>query len=162
MFQVNTIISNMCYSIRVLSNESALFIRWPKCWSFSFNISPSNKYLGLISFRIHWFISLLSKGLSSLPTPQFISFSSSVFSLLYGPTFAFIHNYLKNHSFVYIDFCQQSDLSAFKYTVQVCHRFSSKEQASFIFNSAVTICSDFGAQGNKICHCFYFFLFYLP
>ena len=41
--------------IRVLSNESALCIRWPKYWSFSFSISPSNEYSGLISFRIDWF-----------------------------------------------------------------------------------------------------------
>ena len=42
-------------SIRVFSNESALRIRWPKIWNFSFNISPSNEYSGLISFRIDWF-----------------------------------------------------------------------------------------------------------
>ena len=42
-------------SIRVFSNESALHIRWPKYWSFSFSISPSNEYSGLISFRIDWF-----------------------------------------------------------------------------------------------------------
>ena len=42
-------------SIRVFSNESALCIMWPKYWSFSFNISPSNEYSGLISFRIDWF-----------------------------------------------------------------------------------------------------------
>ena len=41
-------------SIKVFSNESALHIRWPKYWSFSFNISPSNEHLGLISFRIDW------------------------------------------------------------------------------------------------------------
>ena len=41
--------------IRVFSNESALHIRWPKCWSFSFSISPSNEYSGLIDFRINWF-----------------------------------------------------------------------------------------------------------
>ena len=41
-------------SIRVFSNESALPIRWPKCWSFSLSISPSNEYLGLISFRMDW------------------------------------------------------------------------------------------------------------
>ena len=41
-------------SIRVFSNESVLHIRWPKCWNFSFSISPSNEYSGLISFRIHW------------------------------------------------------------------------------------------------------------
>ena len=42
-------------SIRVISDESVLHIRWPKYWSFSFNISPSNEYSGLISFRINWF-----------------------------------------------------------------------------------------------------------
>ena len=50
-------------SIRVFSNESVLCIRGPKCWSFSFNISPSSEYSGLISFRIDWMISLQSKGL---------------------------------------------------------------------------------------------------
>ena len=45
-------------SIRVFSNELALHIKWPKCWSFSFSISPSNEYLGLISFRTDWFIFL--------------------------------------------------------------------------------------------------------
>ena len=51
-------------SIRVFSSESALWIRWPKYWSFSFNISPSNEYSRLISFRIDFLISLQSKGLS--------------------------------------------------------------------------------------------------
>ena len=49
-------------SIRVFSNESALRIRWPKYWSFSFNISPSNEYLGLISFRMDWLDLLAVQG----------------------------------------------------------------------------------------------------
>ena len=49
-------------SIRVFSNESALRIRWPKYWSFSFSISPSNEYSGLISFRIDWFDLLAVQG----------------------------------------------------------------------------------------------------
>ena len=49
-------------SIRIFSNESALHIRWPKDWSFSFNISPSNEYSGLISFRIDWFDLLAVQG----------------------------------------------------------------------------------------------------
>ena len=49
-------------SIRVFSNESALHIRWPKYWSFSFSISPSNEYSGLISFRIDWFDLLAVQG----------------------------------------------------------------------------------------------------
>ena len=49
--------------IRVFSNESVLHIRWPKFWSFSFNISPSNEYSGLISFRIDWFDLLVVQGI---------------------------------------------------------------------------------------------------
>ena len=48
--------------IRVFSNESVPFIRWPKYWSFRFNISPSNEYSGLISFRIHWLYLLAVQG----------------------------------------------------------------------------------------------------
>ena len=50
-------------SIRLFSNELALHIRWPKDWSFSFSISPSNEYSGLISFRIHWFDLLTVQGI---------------------------------------------------------------------------------------------------
>ena len=53
-------------SIRVFSNESILCIRWPKFWSFNFSISPSNEYLGLISFRIDWFDLLAVQGLSKV------------------------------------------------------------------------------------------------
>ena len=59
-------------SIRVFSNESAFRIRWPKYWSFSFNISPSNVYSGLISFRIDWFNLFCPRdSQQSSPTPQF-------------------------------------------------------------------------------------------
>ena len=61
-------------SIRVFSNDSVLHIRWPKYWSFSFSISPSNEYSGLISFRIDWFDLLEVQGtLKSSPTSQFRS-----------------------------------------------------------------------------------------
>ena len=49
-------------SVRVFSSESALCIRWPKYWSFSFSIRPSNEYSGLISFRIDWFDLLVVQG----------------------------------------------------------------------------------------------------
>ena len=49
-------------SIRVFSNESALHLRWPKYWSFSFHISPSNEHLGLISFRMDWLDLLAAQG----------------------------------------------------------------------------------------------------
>ena len=74
-------------SIRVFSNESVLCIRWPKYWSFSFNISPSNEYSGLISFRMAWLDLLaVQDSQESSPAPQFESISSSVLSLLYSPT----------------------------------------------------------------------------
>ena len=71
-------------SIRVFSNESVLCIRWPKCWSFSFSISPSNEYSGLISFRMDWLDVLAVQG--SSPAPQFKSISSLALSFLYGLT----------------------------------------------------------------------------
>ena len=101
-------------SIRVFSNESALHIRWPKYWSFSFSINPSSECSGLISFQIDWFDLLaVCQTLKSLLQHQFKGISSSVLSLLYDPTFTSIHDYWKNHSFDYTDICQQSDVFAF-------------------------------------------------
>ena len=94
----------------VFSSESALRIRWPKYWSFS--ISPSSEYSGLIPFRIDWFDLLAVQGtLKSLlqhhsSQPQFLG------ALLYGPALTSIH-YWKKHSFDSMDLCQQSDVSAF-------------------------------------------------
>ena len=87
-------------SITIFSNESALCIRWPKCWSFDFSISPSNEHLGLISFRIDWLDCLVVQGnlKSFLATPQFKSINSSVLSFLYNLTLTSIHDYWKNHS----------------------------------------------------------------
>ena len=73
-------------SIRVFSNELALCIRWTKYWSFSFSISPSSEYLGLIFFRIDWFDLLPRDSQKSSPGLQFKSISSLVLSLLYGPS----------------------------------------------------------------------------
>ena len=70
-------------SIRVFSNESVLLIRWPKDWSFSFNISPSNEYSGLISFRMDWFDLLAVQGtLKSL-----LQHHSSKLSILWHSAF---------------------------------------------------------------------------
>ena len=83
-------------SISVFSNESALCISWPKYWSFSFRISPSNEYSGLSSFRIDWFDDPAIQGtLKSSPTPQFKSINSWALSFLYDPTFTSIHDYWK-------------------------------------------------------------------
>ena len=87
-------------SIRVFSNESVLHIRWPKNWSFSFSISPSNEYSELISFRIDWFDVLLVQGtLKSL-----LQHHSSKASILWCSAFFMVqlkstHDHWKNHSF---------------------------------------------------------------
>ena len=87
-------------SIRVFSNELVLHIRWPKYWSFSFSISPSNEYSELISFRMDW-LDLRSPRDSqeSSPAPQFKSINSSMLSFLYSPAVTSTHDHWKNHSF---------------------------------------------------------------
>ena len=83
-------------SIRVFSSESVLCIRWPKYWSFSLNISPSNEYSGLISFRINWLdLPAVQGTLKSLLQHQ----NFSALSFLSSPTLTSIHVYWKNHSF---------------------------------------------------------------
>ena len=73
-------------SIRVFSNESALPIRWPKYSSFSFNLSLSNEYSGLISFRMDWLDLLAVQGTQEYsPKPQFKSINSLALSFLYSP-----------------------------------------------------------------------------
>ena len=80
-------------SIRVFSNESVIHIRWPKCWSFSFNISPSNEYSGLISFRTDWFDLLAVQGtLKSL-----LQHHSSKASILWGSAV-----FMVQHSHLYM------------------------------------------------------------
>ena len=85
--------------IKFFPKESVLCIRWPKYWSFSFTISPSNEYSRLISFRMDWLDLLAVQGtLESSPTPQFKSINSSALSFLYSPPLTSIHDYWKNHS----------------------------------------------------------------
>ena len=88
-----------------------LHISWPKYWSFSFSISPSNEYSGHISFRIHWFELLAVQGTQeSSTTPQFKSKNSLALSFLYTPTLTSTPEYGKNHSFDKMDLCQQSNV----------------------------------------------------
>jgi len=99
-------------SIRVFSNELALCIRLPKYWNFSFSIGTSNEYSGLISCRIDWFDLLTVQGtLKSLL--QHHNSKAAILqcsALLYSPTLTSIYNYWKDHSFDYMDLCQQSGL----------------------------------------------------
>ena len=93
-------------STRVFPSESALHLRWSEYWSFSFSISPSSEYSGLIFFRIDWFDLLVVQGiLKSLPSPQFKSINSLALSLLYGPTLTYVHDYWKNQSFSRMNLC---------------------------------------------------------
>ena len=100
-------------SIRVFSNESVLHNMWPKYWSFSFSISPSNNYLGPISFKIDWFdLAVQGTPNESSPAPQFKSIKSLALSSHYGPTLASVHNYWKIHSFDCMNPCWQINVSA--------------------------------------------------
>ena len=86
-------------SFRVFSNESVLCIRWPKDWSFSYSISSSNEYSGLISLRMDWLDLLAVQGtFKSSPSPQFKSINSSTLGHLYSPTLTSTHHYWKDHS----------------------------------------------------------------
>ena len=85
-------------SIRVFSDELAFHIRWSKFWTFS--ISPTSEYVGLISFRTDWFdLPAVQRTLKSSPTPQLRSLNSLVVSFVYGPTLTSIHDYWKTQSF---------------------------------------------------------------
>ena len=143
-----------------------LHIRWPKYWCFSFSISLSNEYSRLISFRIDWFdlfaVQLTLKSLlqhhsskaSILQHSAFFIVQLSYPYITTGKTIALTRwTFVSNVMSILIDI---------KIALWVGHSFSSKEQASFHFMSAVTICSDFGAQENKFSHCFHCFPIYLP
>ena len=94
------LLPSIFHSIRIFSKESVLHIRWLKYWSFSFSISPSNEYSGLISFTSDWFNLLCVQGtLKSL-----LQHHSSKAPILWHSTFFMvqltpIHDYWKNHSF---------------------------------------------------------------
>ena len=106
-------------SISVFSNESVLRIRWQNYWSFSFSISPSNKHSGLISFMIDWFDLLTIQGTLKTPLqnhgskPWFEGIKSLRHYKSYSPIVTSIHDFQKTHSFDYMEFCWQSNVSAF-------------------------------------------------
>ena len=144
-------------SIRVFFSESALLIRWPKYWSFSFSISPSGEYSGLIFFRIHCFHLLgvlrdfeefcrttVRKHQIILGCSVFLMVQLSHPCMTTGKTIA-----LTIWTFV-------SEVMSLLFNM--LWRFL----IAFILRNkrllaALTICSDFGTPQNKICHCFQFF-----
>ena len=98
-------------SIRAFSNESGLYIRWPKYWSISFSINPSNEYSGLISFRIDWFDLLAVQG--TLKSLHHISSKASVLQPSLWSNSHICTWHWKNHSLDSTDLCQQSDYLCF-------------------------------------------------
>ena len=102
-------------SIRVFSNESVLHIRWPKYWSFSFNISPSNEYPGLFSFRMDWLDLLAVQG----PLKSLLQYHSSKASILWHSAFLILqlsHPYMTTEKTIALtrkDLCWQSNVSNF-------------------------------------------------
>ena len=101
-------------SIRIFSSESTLRMRWPKYWSFSFSISPSNEHPGLISFRIDW-LDLLAVQATLRSLLQHYSSNASIFqhSAFFTVQLSSIHDHWKNHSLDQMDLCWQSNVSAF-------------------------------------------------
>ena len=99
-------------SIRVFSGESSLHIKWPTYWSFSFSISPSSEYPGLISFRMDWLDLFAVQGtLKSLLQHQSSKASSLCWSAFFMVQLTSVHDYWNNDSFDYMELCQQSDVS---------------------------------------------------
>ena len=151
-------------SIRVFSSQSVLCIRWPRYWSFSFSISPSNGYSGLIFFRMDWFNLLAVQGtLKSL-----LQHHSSKASILQCSAFLIMqlsHPYMitgKTKALTRRTFVGKVMSLLFNMLSRLVIAFEEKEQVSFNFMAAVTICSDFGAPQNKVSHCFHCFPTYLP
>ena len=138
-------------------------MRWPKYWSFSFSISPSNEHPGLISFRMDWLDLLVVQGtLKSL-----LQHHSSKASILLHSAFFTVqlpHLYMTPGKTIAL-----TRRTFFGQVISLLLNMLSRLVITFLprsnclnFTAAVTIHSDSGAQENKICHCFHFFPFYLP
>ena len=140
-------------SIRVFSNKSALCIRWPKYWSFSFSISSSNEYSGLIPFRMDWLNLLAVQG----TLKSVLQHHSSKASILWRSAFFIVqlsHQYMTTGKTIALTIWTFIN----KVMSLLCNMMSRFILAflSRKFMTAVTVHSDFGAQENKICYCFHF------
>ena len=146
-------------SIRVFCNESALHIRWPKYGSFSFSISPSNEYSGLISFRMDWLDLLAVQGtlkclLQHHSSKASIIPCSAVFLVQLS------HPYMATGKIIALTrrtFVGKVMSPLFNLLSRLVITFLPRSKC-LNFMAAVTICSDLGAQENKVCHCFPIYL----
>ena len=147
-------------SIRVFSNESTLLTKWPKYWSFSFSIIPSKEHPGLISFKIDWLDLLAVQGtLKSLL--QHHSSKASVLQCLAFFIVQLSHPYVTNGKTIALT--RQTLVGKvmsllFNMLSRLIITFLPRSKRSFNFMAAITICSDFGAQKNKVSHCFPIYL----
>ena len=150
-------------SIRVFSNESALRIRWPKYCSFRFNISPSNEHPGLISFRMDWLGLLAVQGtLKSLL--QRHSSKASIFQYSAFFRVQLSHPYITTGKTIALTrrtFVGKVMSLLFNILSSLVITFLPKSKC-LNFMAEITICSDSGAQKNKVSHCFQCFPIYLP
>ena len=144
-------------SIRDFSSESSVHIRWPKYWSFSFSISPSSEYSGLISFRVD----LLAVQGTCRCLLQHRSLKASFSGILQSnshnrtwPLGGFVV-LTRAMALTIWTFVSRVSVSAFQHSILVCHHFPVKKQSSSDYMAAVTICSDFGAKEEEICHHFH-------
>ena len=142
-------------SIRVFSNELTLHVRWPKYWSFSLSIGPSNEYSGLISLGIDWFDLLAVQGtLRSL-----LQHHSSKASVLRCSAFFMVqlsHPYMTTGKTIALTrrtFVGKVMSLLFNMLSRLVKAFLPRSK--HLLMAAVTICSDFGAPQNKVCHCFH-------
>ena len=157
------LLSSIFPRIRVFSNESVLCIRWPNYWNFSFSISPSNEYSGLISFRMDWLDFLAVQGILK----SLLQHHSSKASILLHSAFFTVqlsHPYMTTGKTIALTrwtFVGKVMSLLFNSLSSFVIAFLPRSK-SLNFMAAVTICSDFGAQESKVCHCFIFFPIYLP
>jgi len=146
-------------SIRVFSNESALRIRWPKYWSFSFQWTPRTDLFedGLVGSPCS-----PRDSQESSPTPQFKSINYSALSFLYSPTLTFRHDYWKNHSLDETDLCWQSNVSAFNMLSRLVIAFLQRSKhlliswmqslSAVILESRKMKSATFSTVSPSICH----------
>ena len=140
-------------SVRVFSNESTLLMRWPKYWNFSFSIIPSKEHSELISFRMDWLDLCAVQGtLKSL-----LQHHSSKASILWHSAFFTVqlsHPYMTTGKTIALTrrtFVGKVISLLFNMLSRLVITFLPRsKQASFNFMAAITICSDFGAQKNKV------------
>ena len=139
-------------SIRVFSTESVLHIKWPKYWSFSFSLSPSNEHPGLNSFRMNWLDLLAVQGtLKSLL--QHHSSKASILQCSAFLTAQLSHPYMTTGKTIALarrTFVGKVMSLLFNMVPRLVIDFFSNEQASLNFMAAVTICCDFGAPKNSL------------